>query len=269
MTTFGFIGAGNMARAIVRGAIETGTNPLDFVVTDAHAPHAQELASEVGVRYAHSNHDVAEIADFVVLAVKPQVLPAVLEEIREDLASHRPVLVSIAAGVTLDRLASLVPERLAAIRVMPNVNAMIGAGMAAVAGNDAASEEQVGTVMSLFRSVGDAVEIPEKDFSAYTALAGSSPSWAFMFVEALTKAGVKHGLARPLAARIAAQAVAGSARLVQARAETHSAAALSDMVCSPGGTTIAGLLAAEAAGFSTSIVAAVDATVTRDRELGA
>ena len=268
MTRFGFIGAGNMAGAIVKGAVASGASPSDFVVTDAYAAAAQSLAQSAGVDASDSNAGVVAACDYLVLAVKPQVLPAVVTDLADALATHRPVVVSIAAGITLEKLASLLPENLPIIRVMPNVNAMVGAGMAAVTGNAAASQEQIDAVVGLMASVGDAVVIPEKDFSAYTALAGSSPSWVFMFIEALTKAGVKHGLTRPLAARIAAQAVAGSAQLAIARAGEQSASDLSDMVCSPGGTTIAGLLAAEGAGFTPSIVAAVDATVARDKELG-
>lgn len=269
MTTFGFIGAGNMASAIVKGAVAAGANPSGFVVADAYQASADALAEATGVTAVGSNDEVIAASDYVVLAVKPQVLPGVLEAAADAFAENRPTVVSIAAGLTLARLGSLLPEGTAVVRVMPNVNAMVGAAMSAVAGNERATSADVDTVVGLMDSVGDAVVIPEKDFSAYTALAGSSPSWVFTFIEALTKAGVKHGLTRPLAARIAAQAVAGSAQLAIARAGEQSASELSDMVCSPGGTTIAGLLAAEAAGFTPAIVAAVDATVQRDRELGA
>lgn len=269
MTIFGFIGAGNMASAIVKGAVASGGSPESFVIADAHHDSAHRLAEATGAQAAESNDEVIRAADYVVLAVKPQVIPTVLEHARDAIAEHRPVIVSIAAGLTLERLGSLLPEGTAVVRVMPNVNAMVGAAMSAVAGNAAATQEQIDAVVTLMDSVGDAVVIPEKDFSAYTALAGSSPSWVFTFIEALTKAGVRHGLARPLAARIAAQAVAGSAELAIARAGEQTASELSDMVCSPGGTTIAGLLAAEEAGFTTAVVKAVDATVQRDRELGA
>lgn len=268
MTRFGFIGAGNMASAILKGAIAGGASPGNFVVSDAHPETSAALAEATGARMAASNDEVVATSDFVILAVKPQVLPAVLTDLASTLSESRPIVISIAAGITLDRLAGLLPDSLPVIRVMPNVNAMVGAGMAAVAGNAVATHDHLSTVVDLMESVGDAVVIPEKDFSAYTALAGSSPSWVFTFIEGLTKAGVKHGLTRPLAARIAAQAVVGSAQLAIARADELSATALSDMVCSPGGTTIAGLLAAEEAGFTTSIVAAVDATVRRDKELG-
>src|SRR5699024_7068432 len=123
--------------------------------------------------------EVVAASDVVVLAVKPQVLPDVLADLRDALAEHRPLLVSIAAGTPLAALAGGSPEGLAIVRVMPNVNAMIGAGMAAVCGNDAATDEQVETVRGLFAAVGDAVVLAEKDFSTYTAIAGSAPAFAF------------------------------------------------------------------------------------------
>lgn len=270
MTSFGFIGAGNMAGAIVRGAVAAGSSPTDIVVTDVDPAAGERLAAELGVRVAASNQDVVETCDFVVLAVKPQVLPAVVGELREVFADNRPVVVSIAAGQTIARIEELLPPGLAVIRVMPNVNAMIGQGMAAVCGNARATEDQVARVVELFTAVGQAIELPEKHFSLFTALAGSGPAFTFSFIEALASAAVNHGLPKPLAVRVAAQTVLGSAGLVLDRAESGGTpATLRDMVSSPGGTTIAGLLAADDAGLSPAVVRAVDAAVARDRELGA
>jgi len=269
MTTFGFIGAGNMASAIVRGAVGAGTDPAELVVTDAHPEAAARLAADLGVGTAASNVELVERCDHVVLAVKPQVLGAVLAEVREALARWRPVVVSIAAGQTLERLERGLPPGLSVIRVMPNVNAMISAGMAAVCGNDRATPGQPATVVSLFSAVGQAIELPEKDFPVFTALAASGPAFVFTFIDALARGGVQGGLPKPLAVRIAAQTVLGSAQLVLARAgEGVTPADLTDMVASPAGTTIAGLVAGEEAGFSPAVVRAVAATVARDRELG-
>lgn len=270
MTTFGFIGAGNMAGAIVRGAVAAGAAPTDLVVTDVDPAAGERLAAELGVRVAASNQDVVETCDFVVLAVKPQVLSSVVGELREVLAESRPVVVSIAAGQSLARIEELLPPGLAVIRVMPNVNAMIGEGMAAVCGNTRATPDHVARVVELFTAVGQAIELPEKHFSLFTAVAGSGPAFTFGFIEALAKAAVNHGLPKPLAVRIAAQTVLGSAGLVLARAGSGGTpATLMDMVSSPGGTTIAGMLAADEAGLAPAVVRAVDAAVARDRELGA
>lgn len=270
MTTFGFIGAGNMAGAIVRGAVRAGVDPRDLVVTDANPEASARLAGELGVRAVASNLDVVELCDYVVLAVKPQVLSSVLAEVRESLAERRPVVVSIAAGQSLEKLGRMLPPGLAVLRVMPNVNAMVSAGMAAVCGNDRATAEQVDVVLGLFRSVGEAIELPEKDFSTFTAVAASGPAFAFTFIEALARAALKQGVPKALAVRIAAQTVLGSAQLVLARAaDGLTPADLTDMVSSPGGTTVAGLVAGEEAGFSPAVVRAVEATIARDKELGA
>ncbi|MGM0386149.1 MAG: pyrroline-5-carboxylate reductase, partial [Actinomycetota bacterium] len=230
----------------------------------------ERLAAELGVRVAASNQDVVETCDFVVLAVKPQVLGAVLGDLVEAFAENRPVVVSIAAGQTLARLEGLLPPGLTVIRVMPNVNAMIGEGMAAVCGNAHATEADVARVLDIFSSVGQAIQLAEKDFSIFTAVAASGPAFAFTFIDALSRAAVRHGIPKALAVRIAAQTVLGSARLVLERAaDGLTPADLADMVSSPAGTTIAGLVAAEDAGFSPAVVRAVDATVARDRELGA
>jgi len=270
MTTLGFIGAGNMAGAIVRGAVAAGADPKDLVLTDVNPDAAARLATELGVRAVASNLDVVELCDAVVLAVKPQVLSAVLAEVRESLAERRPLLVSIAAGQTLEKLGRMLPPGLAVIRVMPNVNAMVSAGMAAVCGNAHATADQVGLVVDLFRGVGQVIELPEKDFSTFTAVASSGPAFVFTFIEALARAALKHGVPKPLAVRIATQTVLGSAQLLLARTEDGvTPADLVDMVSSPGGTTVAGLVAAEEAGFSPAVVRAVEATIARDKELGA
>lgn len=270
MTSFGFIGAGNMASAIVRGAVAAGTSPRDFVVTDTNMAAGERLAAELGVRVAASNQDVVETCDHVVLAVKPQVLGAALADLREAFADNRPVVISIAAGQTLAKLAALLPAGLAVIRVMPNVNAMIGEGMAAVCGNAHATDADVSRVLALFSTVGQAIALPEKDFPAFTAIAGSAPAFVFTFIDALARGALRSGIPKHLAVQIAAQTVLGSGRLVLARAaDGVTPADLTDMVSSPGGTTIAGLVAAEEAGFSPAVVRAVEATIARDRELGA
>ncbi|WP_324652971.1 pyrroline-5-carboxylate reductase [Georgenia sp. H159] len=269
--TIGFIGAGTMAGAIVRGATAAGVVPGgDVLLYDVAADAAQRLADDVGASVAPSAEAVVTGSDVVVLAVKPQVLPAVLGGLAATVVRRRPVLVSIAAGISLAALEERLPGgEVPVVRVMPNVNAMIGAGMAAVCGNEAASADDVARVVEIFAAVGEAVELPEKDFATYTAIAGSSPAFVFTFIDALARGAVRGGLPKALATRIAAQAVLGSARMVLERAaDGVSPADLVDMVCSPGGTTIAGIVAMEESGFSPAIVRAVQAVADRDRELG-
>lgn len=273
MMTVGFIGTGNMATAIVRGVVADGfVAASDIVVFDPDAAKREALGAELGVQVAASNDELVERVDVVVLAVKPQVVPAVLPAIAGRLADRRRVLVSIAAGTPLTRLEELLTAggsgpRQPVVRVMPNVNAMIGAGMAAVCGNDAASTEDVAQVLGMFAAVGDAIELPESQFSTFTAVAGSAPAFAYLFVDALARGAVKAGMAKDLATRIAAQTVLGSAQMVLE--SDRSPWDLIDMVCSPGGTTVAGLVALEDRAFLATVVHGVTATIERDKEMGA
>ncbi|MFC4556148.1 pyrroline-5-carboxylate reductase [Georgenia faecalis] len=266
----GFIGAGTMAGAIVRGITAAGVVAAqDVVVTDTRPEAATALREAVGVTVASSAGELVAACDVVVLAVKPQVLPAVLADVAGDVGRRRPLVVSIAAGVSLATLTGALPTGTAVVRVMPNVNAMIGAGMAAVCGNDAASADDVELVRRLFAAVGDAVVLPERDFSTYTAIAGSAPAFAFAFIDALARGAVKNGMPKALATQIAAQTVLGSARMVLERADDGvTPADLVDMVSSPGGTTVAGTVAMDEAGFGPAVVRGVQATIDRDRELG-
>lgn len=271
--TVGFIGTGNMSSAIVRGMIAGAFLPAEeIVVFDPNADKRDALARDLGVTVVESNEALVAAADVVVLAVKPQVVPAVLAPLAAQLAELDRVVVSIAAGTTLDRLAELLAvegtqRTPRVVRVMPNVNAMIGAGMAAVCGNTATSPEQVAFVVAMFASVGQAIELPEAQFSTYTAIAGSSPAFAYLFIDSLARAAVAAGMAKDLATRIAAQTVLGSAQMVLE--SEKSPWDLIDTVCSPGGTTVAGLLALEDRGFLSTVAHGVAATIARDQEMAA
>lgn len=268
--TVGFIGSGNMATAIVRGMVAGAfLSPEEILVFDPNADKREALAGELGVRAVGSNEALIEASDVVVLAVKPQVLPEVVTSLAAQLTDRRRVVVSIAAGTTLAKLESLLAVDGAApvpvVRVMPNVNAMIGAGMAAVCGNGAASAEDVAFVVAMFSAVGQAIELPEAQFSTYTAIAGSSPAFAYLFIDSLARAAVAAGMGKDLATRIAAQTVLGSAKMVLE--SEKSPWDLIDTVCSPGGTTVAGLLALEDRGFLATVAHGVAATIARDQEM--
>lgn len=268
----GFIGAGHMAGAIVRGIVADGSIQADdVVVTSAHGHSAQALARETGVDVLDTNEELVEqvgAGGIVVVAVKPHLVAEVLAPLRDLLEAAGSLVVSLAAGLPLDRLgASLAPGQ-PVVRVMPNVNAQIGAGMAAVCGNTETTDEQIDAVVGLFETVGSAIVLPERDFAAYSAIAGAAPAFVFTFIDALARGGVANGLPKAQAVRIAAQTVLGSARLVLARAADGATPAdLVDTVTSPGGTTVAGLVAMEEAGFSPAVVRGVQATIDRDREL--
>ena len=273
MTTYGFIGAGNMAGAIVRGAIAAGTDPASIWLTSAH-DSAARLAEKTGARHEPDAEALAAACDVVVLAVKPRVIPAVAARIFDAVAAARPLIVSIAAGIDLARLESLLPEGARVVRAMPNMAAGVSQSMTALAAGAAAGESNLAAARALMDAVGRTMVIAEEDFPTFVGLAGSSPAFVFTFIDALARAGVLGGIPKAQAVEIAAQAVLGSARAVQVEAAARAdggagrtPADLVDAVCSPGGTTVAGLVAMERAGFSNAVIEAVRAVVAADREL--
>ena len=273
MTTYGFIGAGNMAGAIVRGAIAAGTDPASIWLTSAH-DSAARLAEKTGARHEPDAEALAAACDVVVLAVKPRVIPAVAARIFDAVAAARPLIVSIAAGIDLARLESLLPEGARVVRAMPNMAAGVGQSMTALAAGAAAGESDLAAARALMDAVGRTMVIAEEDFPTFVGLAGSSPAFVFTFIDALARAGVLGGIPKARAVEIVAQTVLGSARAVQVEAAARAdggagrtPADLVDAVCSPGGTTVAGLVAMERAGFSSAVIEAVRAVVAADREL--
>ena len=273
MTTYGFIGAGNMAGAIVRGAIAAGTDPASIWLTSAH-DSAARLAEKTGARHEPDAEALAAACDVVVLAVKPRVIPAVAARIFDAVADARPLVVSIAAGIDLARLESLLPEGARVVRAMPNMAAGVGQSMTALAAGAAAGESDLAAARALMDAVGRTMVIAEEDFPTFVGLAGSSPAFVFTFIDALARAGVLGGIPKAQAVEIVAQTVLGSARAVQVEAAARAdggagrtPADLVDAVCSPGGTTVAGLVAMERAGFSNAVIEAVRAVVAADREL--
>ncbi len=266
-----FIGAGAMGRAIAEGAARKQPNTWSFTFYDLDTRSADLAARATGGQAAYSVEGAVRDAQMVILAVKPQVQSKVIRSLPNI---GRATLVSIAAGRSLSTIATDLEHaglgHVPTVRVMPNLNALVGSATTAICANVSASERRVAAVQELFAAVGTTFLINEELFPVFTAMAGSSPAWFFQIVEDLARAGVKHGLTKSQATEAVCSTMAGSALMLQsALAEGGNAAALVDRVCSPGGTTIAGLLAAQDAGLGSALVKAVDATVERDRELGA
>lgn len=261
-----FLGAGNMAGALLRGAIEHGGLPAElFAATDVRPQALEPLVAGFGIRTFADNASAVAWAEVVVLAVKPQVLPALLAEIAPGLRAET-LVISIAAGVPLARLSEGLGGHRRIVRAMPNTPALVGAGATALAADSAVSAENLETALTLFRGTGLVVQVDEKLIDGVTGLSGSGPGFAFVAIEALSDAGVREGMPRDVATQLAAQTLLGAAKMVL---ETGAhPGVLKDMVTSPGGTTIAGLAALEKGGFRAALQAAVEAATKRSKELG-
>ncbi|KPK53837.1 MAG: pyrroline-5-carboxylate reductase [Myxococcales bacterium SG8_38_1] len=265
--TVAFIGAGNMAGALIRGLIGTGTVPADRIVAaDPDRARLDALGSELGVRTAEDNAQALRSADVVVLATKPQVFPSVLPALG---ASLRPdaLVVSIAAGISTKIIEGSLPAGARVVRTMPNTPALVGVGATAIAGGKHATDADLALVETLFQSVGLCVRVPESQIDAVTGLSGSGPAYVFAMIEALRDAGVREGLSEETSLQLAAQTVLGAARLLFEQNEPPET--LRERVTSPGGTTRAGLDALEASGFAEVLAGAVRAATRRSNELRA
>jgi pyrroline-5-carboxylate reductase len=263
---WGFIGAGKMATAIIRGMIRDGTPSELISASDPDSKVRAALLGETGVATFDSNAEVVGHSDVVVLAVKPQSMAGVLAELRPMITTDH-LVVSVAAGVSLATLAKgLGPDRRLA-RAMPNTPALVGEGAAAYCLGPAAREEDEAVVASCLKAIGKAFRVPESQLDAVTGLSGSGPAFVYLMIEALADGGVRVGLPREIALTLAAQTVLGSAKMVLETGEHPGA--LKDQVASPAGTTIAGLHALERGGVRAALMDAVEAAYRRSVELAA
>jgi len=261
-----FLGAGNMAEALVKGLLRAGiAAQADVVCAEPRLDRREELAKRYGVTALASNLEAAEQADVVVLSVKPQTMDDLLEEIAPAI-DHRKLVISIAAGISIHAIARKLGAGVRIVRTMPNTPALVGAGATALARGAHATDADLGEAKRLFEAVGIAHVVDEHLLDAVTGLSGSGPAFVFLAIEALADGGVKVGLARPVAMALAAQTVMGAAKLVLETGEHPGR--LKDQVTSPGGTAIAGVHALEDGGLRAALIAAVDAATRRSRELG-
>lgn len=260
------IGGGRMGEAIIGGLLAAGSfDAGSIIVAEPDTARRAAVTASHGVRCVTEAREAVPDATMVLLAVKPQVLAAVVASLVDALPPDA-VVVSIAAGVSTARLETMLPADAVVVRVMPNAPALVREGMAVVSGGAAATAAQVEEVRGLFGAIGQAIVIEERHQDAATAISGSGPAYVAILVDALARAGVRHGLPRDVAQRLAVQTLRGTAELLE-RTGQHPEA-LADGVASPGGTTIAAIEALEAGGFRASIGAAVAAAVERAKELG-
>jgi pyrroline-5-carboxylate reductase len=261
----GFLGAGRMATALARGWLQAGLIDADTCRASDPSPLArQAFTTETGCSATTDNREVVAASELLVLAVKPQSMAMLLEEIRPVVADR--LIVSIAAGITLRQLAAGLGSNCRLVRVMPNTPCLVGASASGYSPSDKATKEDIAIVDRLLAAVGVAFRLPEHLLDAVTGLSGSGPAFVYLMIEALSDGGVRVGLPRDVATALAAQTVLGAAKMVL-ETQTHPGV-LKDMVASPGGTTIAGLHALERGGVRGALMDAVEAATRRAVELG-
>jgi pyrroline-5-carboxylate reductase len=262
-----FLGTGNMGEALIRGLTQTGLVPAGSITaSDARVDHLGQIAKRYGIRAVGDNAALVSGADVIILAVKPQIMAAVLKEIASAVDEGK-LLVSIAAGVATTKLRQQLGRSARLIRVMPNTPALVLEGVTAIARAEGLRPGDLEAAQELFAAVGKVVVLDESALDAVTGLSGSGPAYVAIAIEALADGGVKMGLDRATATLLAAQTVLGSARLIL-ETGVHPGQ-LKDMVSSPGGTTIAGIAALEDGGFRRTLMQAVERATLRSRELGA
>ena len=264
--TLGFIGAGNMAAALVKGLIHAKVMPPEgIIVSDVKADRLAVFSETHGVKTTQDNHELVRACEVIVLSVKPQVIDKVLALIGGDVTSGK-LVISVAAGVPVSAIEARLPEGTHVVRTMPNTPATVQAGATAISAGTHATEQDLEVASALFSAVGRVVTLDENLLDAVTGLSGSGPAYVMLMIEAMADGGVKVGLHRDTALMLAAQTVYGSAKLLLDTGEHPGR--LKDMVTSPGGTAIAGLHTLESGGLRRTLIDAVEAATNRSAQLG-
>lgn len=272
MKKIGFIGCGNMAKAMIGGMLKSGLVKAENIIASAKTRESLEEAKREfenfyvanqneTIQTTLDNKEVVKKSDIIFVAVKPHLYDAVIQAVMED-ASDK-IFVSIAPGQSITHLENLMGAQTKILRAMPNTPALVGEGVSAVCRNANIDDEEYLILKQLLSGFGTVEEIEERLFDAVTAVAGSSPAYVFMFIEAMADAAVLQGMPRAQAYRLASQAVLGSAKMVLASGK-HPAQ-LKDAVCSPGGTTIEGVAMLEETGMRSSVIQAMNAVYEKSK----
>lgn len=262
----GVIGTGNLASAVIGGSVRSGTfSGEDFLVYDLFADKVQACCEKFGASAADSAQQIAEACDVVILAVKPKDFASLLAQLSPALEARDPLVVSVAAGLSLDYLTGCLSYAPRLARLMTNLNAAVCGAMTAYCPNARATDGDKAFLERFCKSFGDALELDESLFAQFGVLAGCVPAFAYKFIDEIARAGVQIGVRKDLALRIAAQTVLGSAQVVL-ESSVHPYA-LIDRVCTPGGTTIDGVAALDALGMNDAVHQAVVASYEKDRAL--
>lgn len=260
----GFIGAGNMGGAILKGFVNQSGDTDWVYVTGKNPEKNMELAEKLGINYCQDARKLVEETDLVFLSVKPNVVADVLEIIRPAWNSKK-VLVSMAAGVSIEFLESRLPEASAIIRIMPNTPAQVGQAMISMSPNKNVNERMLAAATSVLNSVGQVEQVPEELIHCVIGVSGSSPAYTYMYIGALAQAAVENGMDQEAALKFAAQSVLGAAQMVLETGE--STQVLCDKVCSPNGTTIEAVNKLRELGFEELVKKGFQAAVDRSIEM--
>lgn len=262
----GFLGAGNMATALIKGLIESGVyDPGQLLASDKSQEALKKVSRQFGVECFPSNVDMVRKSSILVLSVKPQSIREVLEDVREDIRQDH-LVISIAAGIPLKMINQILNKDIPLIRVMPNTPALVQRGISALAGGEFVTTDDMMVARTIFSAVGDTVEVEETMMDAVTALSGSGPGYVFRIMECMVDAGIGVGLEKDTSLKLVLQTFLGAATL--AKASEHPLSRLREMVTSPGGTTAAGLSVFDRMGLEKMTRKAVEAAYRRSLELG-
>lgn len=261
----GFYGTGNMGQAMIKGLLSAKIyEPENIWIYDTCQPVSEKLSLELKVKNAQNPRELAENSQVIIFAVKPYILPELLNELSCELTINQ-LLISVAAGVTIKQMEDILSSSHKIIRVMPNTPVLVSEGMSAIAYNGNVSPIEQATVLKIFSSFGKAEIVTEKMLDAVVGVSGSSPAYVYMFIEALADGAVLEGMPRKQAYEFAAQTVLGSAKMVLETGKHPGE--LKDMVTSPGGTTINAVKILEDQGFRSAIINAVHSAAKRNSEL--
>ncbi|WP_101843335.1 pyrroline-5-carboxylate reductase [Halobacillus sp. Marseille-P3879] len=261
----GFLGCGQMGQAMIQGMIDSRVvEPEQISATALTDETIDFVADEYGIFISNDNKKLAASSDILFLAVKPYIYEGVIQEIKSSVTEDT-VIVTVAAGITLEKVKNSFDFNVKVIRAMPNTPSLVGAGMSVLCPNDFITEEELSSVKELFESFGESEVVGEHLMDTVTAVSGSSPAYVYMFIEAMADAAVQQGLPREKAYKMAAQSVQGAAKMVL-ETGIHPGE-LKDTVCTPGGTTIEAVNMLEQTGLRSSVIQAMNACTLRAKEL--
>ena len=263
--TIGFIGCGNMAKAMIGGIVKSKLISSDMIYASDLTKETLQLAkSEFGINITTDSLEIAKIVDIIVIAVKPNIYDTVLSSIKDVLNTEK-IVVTIAAGKTIDSIEKVIGNDMKIVRTMPNTPALVNEGMSALCRNKNITDEDLNTVKSIFDSFGKSEVVSENMIDAVIGVSGSAPAYVFMFIEAMADAAVSAGMPRKQAYKFASQAVMGSAKMVLESGKHPGE--LKDMVCSPGGTTIEAVKTLEEKGLRNAVIKAMEDCIEKSKEM--